>query len=62
MADPSERFGPPKRRDLLRALRAAAILPANVRGGADWENVPGHVRLPALVLVRRLERLLDRMK
>jgi hypothetical protein len=60
MADPSERFGPPKRRDLLRALQAAEILLRRL--GSDWEELPGHARRPALVLARRLERLLDRTK
>ncbi len=58
MADPSERSEPPKRRDLLRALRAAEILLRRI--GSDWEELPGHARLPALALARRLERLLER--
>jgi hypothetical protein len=53
MADSPE---PPKRRDLLRALRAAERMLRTM--GSDWEDIPGSPRRQMLRLANWLQRLL----
>lgn len=48
----------PNRLELILALQAAELLLHRI--GSDHEDVPAHVRLPALKLEHRLARLLRR--